>query len=245
VNDRIDSKEQYLQAIRRAIPLARTADERFDLHMALGDLLLPENPGPALEAFSAAEGQVPGSAEATAGKAEAHLTSWRLEEAETAANEALSLDPEEPRAHYILAILLERTGNHQTAVSHYRRAAAVDSDLYQVPLDTSEGAFYRIVEDCLAAMSPETTSILERVSIACEDLPVSRQEGSPPPQAFASIETEETEAPLPPCIILYRRNLLRGTASPAALRALLASVLEKQVVCLLRRAALPPPPRLG
>ncbi len=245
MNDSIDANEEYRQAIQQAIPLARTADERFDLYMAQGDLLLPDKPGLALDAFTAAEGQMPGSAEALAAIAEAHLTAWHLAEARSAATAAISSNPKEARAHYILALLSEQAGEESVAQIHYQHAATADPDLYRLPLQVSEDTFLSLVERYLAVMPPETAAILTHVAIACEDLPSRHKEGNPPPQAFAAIEGETDEALLPPRIVLYRKNLLRAASNPKALFARIALVLKKQAALLLQLAALPPPPRPG
>lgn len=154
----------------------------------------------------------------------------RFQEAAQAADRALDLDPDEPAAWYVRALLRERSGDADGAHRCYLRAHTLSPDHFQVPVPLEEATVERIVEEALRELPDPIRGWLRSVAILLEDVPdedVCRQFDpmmppsellgcfSGPSMRDRTIELDAMPGPdrawrlLPPSIVLYRRNLER------------------------------------
>jgi predicted Zn-dependent protease with MMP-like domain len=225
-----------------AAALAGEASQDPVLHFLAGIAHLElDSPEPAVNALERAVEIDPEDAEFRANLAMALYCSCRFDEARTIAHQALELEEQLPDAHYVSALLLERSGRLADAEEHFARAAALDHERFPAPHRLSGSDF----EECIAAaremLSEEFKRQLDRVVVTVEELPSDEIifDETPPldPELFGLFVgvplTELTSfspgGELPPRILLFKRNLERCFSEPEELKQEIANTLHHEL----------------
>ena len=96
---------------------------------------------------------------------------WRFEEARRCLDMAVVLDPEAGHALYHQALVLERLGFEEAAVTSFHRANALDPDHYPVPASVDTGFFERAVAEALDNLPRSIRDYVGDVPVLVEDFP--------------------------------------------------------------------------
>ena len=140
----------------------------------------------------------------------------RFEESRRQLERAVSLEPEAPHSLYYLGLVLERLGEAEESGRAFARAAAVDADLYPIPMSIPEEAFERAAHTALEDLPRSIREEAERVPLLIEDFPsedlIEHEDVSPHILGiFIGVPRTEAAATDQPRdldrIILFKRNL--------------------------------------
>lgn len=210
----------------RAHELATAALTAYDddpvLHFLSGIALMEaDRPARAVASLERATGLDPDDAEFRAYLALALYRCARMEEALPHARQAVEADAALPDAHSVLALLIERTGDHAAADEHLARAAKLDPDRFPLPSRMSEEEFGTHVANARSLLPEPFAGHLDEVTVLVEPLPADEilREEDPPldPELFGlfvgvPLTGRSTFSPggeLPPRILVFQRNLER------------------------------------
>jgi predicted Zn-dependent protease with MMP-like domain len=209
-----------------ALRLARGAlDESVEadpvIHFLAGVALLElDDPEQAAATLSRAVELDPDDAEFRANLAFALYRSCAFSEAVEEARRALEADSGLPDTHFVLALLLERSGD-AAADSHFKRAAELDDERFPLPSRLGEAEFEAIVLRARDRLPEKFARHLDSVAVSVEPLPDDAilNEEEPPldPELFGlfvgvPLTGRSVFSPggdLPPRILLFKRNLER------------------------------------
>jgi predicted Zn-dependent protease with MMP-like domain len=196
---------------------------------------------PAVEAFEHAAALDPEDAEFRANLAYALYRSCRFDEAVSHARRALELDDGLPDAHYVAALLFERSAEPAGAEEHFERAAELDPERFPAPRRLSDSEFEACVTAGREMLSEEFRRHLDRVVVTVEELPSDEIlfDDTPPldPELFglfvgvALVDRSSFSAggELPPRILLFRRNLERCFPEAEELEREIATTLYHEL----------------
>jgi len=145
-----------------------------------------------------------------------------FEAARSASLRAIRIDPLNPEAYYVRALLRERRGDVDGAARDYLRAERLDPVGWPRPLDLSDAMIEAVVSEALRVLHPSIRAYLAQVPVMLEEVPspdLCREFEPPAPPgeilgtfAGASLRERSVEDPwsqLPGAIVLFRRNLQR------------------------------------
>jgi len=185
---------------------------RGEILLALGD------PAAALAAYEAARHLGP-DWDDRVGRASALVDLCRFKEAaaalRTGLRQGLALGGE---GHFLLGVALERLGDEEAALRHYRAAAAAEPEQYHVPRRHDPDDFERLVAEALDALPREVAVELADVPVLVERWlePEELQLNDPPlsPLIYGmfrghSLRERSGSDPwslIPPQILIYQRN---------------------------------------
>lgn len=180
----------------------------------------------------------------------------RLEEARSAFHRVLERAPDDPYAHYHLALIADHLGDGDAARRHMEAACRGAGDELIAPLELSPTAFEAEVEEAIAELAPEDRELLAAVELELTDLPAFEDlRAVDPPFAPTimglyrglpvGVEEPEAREPgpgrrvhtlidkggvVPPrAVVLYRKNLLRVARSRAELDAQIRRTLRHEL----------------
>ena len=207
----------------RGLDLLREAKRRFDDPRALAEVELlrglalshVQDFTGALLALEEARALDPENPEAPLEAASVLIEMLRLEEAEAALRQSLSLGSDDPRAYQLLAFVLDYTGRREEAEREYRRAAERDPQLPRDPVRMTEEEFDRVVEAALSRVPERFARHLENVEISVQNFPdreFCRRHDCGPMTLGLYVGTpltlrENGNQELPDRIVLFQRSL--------------------------------------
>ena len=150
------------------------------------------------------------------------LDQLRCNEAQTSIARAIRLDPLNPEATYVRALLRERRGDYWGAERDFIRCTAINAEAYPRPVRLSDETIEAWVQEAVAQLSPTLVVYLSQITVLLDDLPTvdicSRYEPMAPPAEIlgyfsgSSFHEKTLESPwsnLPTAIVLFRRNIER------------------------------------
>lgn len=161
---------------------------------ALNDLARADE---AIERVSAAIRLEPELVEARYERGVSLFNLCRFEEAGAAFKAVLGLAPDDPYAHYHLALIYERDRRLADAGAHFQRAWSHPSGEFKPPPAISEKEFRAEVEEAIAELPEDTRNLLQGVSVDVVDLP-------------DKADLVAVEPPFAPTILGLFRGLPRG-----------------------------------
>lgn len=191
-----------------------------DVRIVEAAVLLDENdPRQALEALSGAERSADPALFFHL-RAVAHYERAEFEQARDDAGRALAVNVELAEAHDLISRACEYLGEAERAREHFEIAREIDADAYPEPLEVSDEAFDRLVEQALAELPAEVRRHLTEWPVLVESLPsrdmLTAEEPVVSPDVLGLfvgrhlLERSVTDVPVGPgTIFLFRRNLLR------------------------------------
>lgn len=233
--------EEDLERLAADFEASEDPEERWDLALSIGDMLLGADAAVALEWYERALEEIPEELEALGAKAEALFELWRFDECERACEEALGLDRTAARASFVLGMLRERQGDLEAAERHYRMAVKGDPKVFALPVRLSREAFESVVKEALGMVPAPVERLLEEVTVVVDDVPPDEAasdlardglaptllglfEGTPPME-----RPHDATPALPPRITLYQRNLERVARNRDELRDEIARTVLHEV----------------
>lgn len=214
--DHLGYAEDALRQLKPARRAMTTPELQAALHALCGRAWLAlEEPRSAEKEMRRARKLAPEDAELAAELAEVLVEALDFDGARRSLDEALQLEPELARAHWLKAVLLDREGDGDAAALEFEAAARIDPEGCFVPERLDEAEFDRQVEKALAGIPPRFRRHLENAEIAVEGYPSERfardHRVSPlllglfvgTPLSLRSFD----HADLPPRILVFQRNL--------------------------------------
>ncbi len=145
--------------------------------------------------------------------------------ARNAALRAIRIDPDNPEAYYVRALLRERRTDYDGAERDFLRAERLDPVGWPRPVPLSDAMVEAVVAEALQALHPTIRAYLHQVPVMLEEVPSADlcfefMPPAPPGEilgtfAGASLRDRSVEDPwsqLPGAIVLFRRNLQRVAA---------------------------------
>ena len=149
----------------------------------------------------------------------------RCNEAQISIARAIRLDPLNPEAIYVRALLRERRGDYWGAERDYIRATAINATAYPRPVRLSDDIIEEWVQEAVMQLNPTLVAYLSQITVLLDDLPTvdtcTRYEPMAPPAEIlgyfsgSSFHEKTLESPwsnLPTAIVLFRRNIERLAA---------------------------------
>lgn len=145
----------------------------------------------------------------------------RFDESRVAALRAMRADAGNAEAAFVRAMLRERRGDLAGADRDYLRAHRLDPEGFALPVRLSDALLTAIVEEARGMMHPSVRSYLDHVAFVVEEVPSEDlcREFEPPAlpgeilgffSGNALTDRQgEGGVPVPPTIVLFRRNLER------------------------------------
>lgn len=141
----------------------------------------------------------------------------RFDEARVAVLRSLQADADNPEAHFVRAMLRERTGDADGAARAYLRAQRADPEGYPLPVPLPDATLEAIVAEARASLHPSLQAWLDSVAFLVEDVPPEDlcREFDPPALpgeilgVFSGNTVHDGTPAAPPAITLFRRNLER------------------------------------
>jgi predicted Zn-dependent protease with MMP-like domain len=219
--------------------LAELADDPVLLFLSGLSLLELDRPDAAAERLQRAVELDPDDAEFRATLAWALFRACRFEEALPHAAAALEGDPKLPDAHAVQGLLLERRGRFQEADRCFARAARLDAERFPPPVRLDRPGFEEEVRRAGDLLPARFRQLLGEVAVSVEELPSEEilHEEHPPldPELlglFVGVPLPELPgalSPLPPRVLLFRRNLERHAHDAADLKTEIAITLYHEL----------------
>ena len=216
VSDYLGNPEDALRLLKEGRRAFKEPALRASLHAARAHawLAMEETRSAEKELLSARK-LMPDEADLAVELAEIRIERFDLAGAEKALEEALQLDPDSARGHWLRAVLLDRSGAVEEAGREFERAATLAPEEHFVPERLSDEEFDLQVEKALAAIPRRFRKHLENAEISVEPSPETglvREEEISPLILGLFVGTPVTHrtfdaTDLPPRILIFQRNL--------------------------------------
>jgi predicted Zn-dependent protease with MMP-like domain len=214
--DHLDTPDDALAVLKASRRALSSPEQWASMHALRGRaFLLLDDPGAAEKELRRARRHAPGDADLAADLAEVRLEGLDLRGAEEMIAEAMRLNPDLGRPHWLRAVLHDRAGDGEAAAREFAAAARLEPEDYFVPERIPEAEFDRLVEKAIAGIPPRFRRHLENAEVAVEAYPgeafLREHEVSPlvlglflgTPMTLRTFE----HADLPPRILIFQRNL--------------------------------------
>jgi len=170
--DQAFERDDPAAALKAAVKGVRAYPGDPDLRIRLGDALLDQ--GALREAAAAYRETValaPEWAEALVALADVQVELNDLAAAEDTARAAVALDPDDPAAHHVLAVVFELTNRPKPAARAYAHAARLDPDGWFEPVRVSARAFDVALSHAIDELPSDLRDALADVRIEVRRFP--------------------------------------------------------------------------
>jgi predicted Zn-dependent protease with MMP-like domain len=164
----------------------------------------------------------PGCSEAWSALAAIHFDYLEFLQARREALRAIRIDPHNPEAHYVRAMLRERDGDEKGAQRDFHRAHLLAPEHFPKPVHLSDDEIEQIVDEAVSDLDEATRSFLDQVAVLVEDFPdeevcLGFSPPAPPGEIlgyFSGVPVHERSLSipwtnLPSALVLYRKNMER------------------------------------
>lgn len=164
----------------------------------------------------------PSCSEAWSALAAIHFDYLEFAQARREALRAIRIDPHNPEAHYVRALLRERTGDEWGAQRDFHRAHMLSPEHFPKPVQLTDDDIEQIVDEAISDLDETTKIFLEQVAMLVEDFPdeevcLGFTPPAPPGEIlgyFSGVPVNERSliipwTNLPSALVLYRKNMER------------------------------------
>jgi len=164
----------------------------------------------------------PGCSEAWSALAAIHFDYLAFPRARGEALRAIRIDPHNPEAHYVRALLRERCGDQHGAQRDFHRAHLLAPEHFPQPVSLSDHEIEAIVDEAISDLDEATRNFLDQVAVLVEDFPdeevcLGFTPPAPPGEIlgyFSGVPVHERSLSnpwtnLPSALVLYRKNMER------------------------------------
>jgi tetratricopeptide (TPR) repeat protein len=171
----------------------------------------------------------PGAAEAAA-----LFAACEVQRALDCADAVLAAEPDDPRAHALRGQALEILGREPEADEALRRAAALRPDAYPLPFRVDPGDWDGLLLAAISGLPTHLRDALRTIDLELRELPELTELRALDPPPSPAIDVLYSERPGErPKILLFRRNLARGSVTQADVVARIRSALDTEARILL------------